>query len=46
MKLRAAEVVFEKQDPSVFVRPAGYRSVSFDEMDSSMKALSQVFSNS
>ncbi|MEN9334692.1 MAG: hypothetical protein RLY35_1872 [Bacteroidota bacterium] len=46
MKLRAAEVVFEKQDPSVFARPEGYRSVSFDEMDSSLKALSQVFSNS
>lgn len=46
MKLRAAEVVFGKQDPSVFVRPEGYRSVNFDQMDSSLKALSSVFSNS
>ena len=46
MKLRAAEIVFEKQDPAVFLRPEGYRSVSFDEMDSSLKALTKVFSNS
>ncbi len=44
MKLRAKEVVFEKQDPSVFERPEGYEEVNFEQMDNALKELSSSFS--
>ncbi len=44
MRLRATEVKFEKQDPSVFVRPEGYDEVNFEQMDQALRDLSNSFS--
>jgi len=44
MRLRAKEVKFEKQDPSVFERPDGYEEVNFDQMDAALRDLSNSFS--
>jgi hypothetical protein len=44
MRLRAKEVKFEKQDPSVFERPDGYEEVNFDQMDAALRELSNSFS--
>jgi hypothetical protein len=44
MRLRATEVKFEKQDPSVFQRPEGYEEVNFDQMDQALRDLSNSFS--
>ncbi len=44
MRLRATEVKYEKQDPSVFARPEGYEEVNFDQMDQALRDLSNSFS--
>jgi hypothetical protein len=44
MKVKAVEVVFEKQDPSKFERPGGYEEVNMDQMESALKELSSSFS--
>lgn len=44
MRLRATEVKFEKQDPSVFARPEGYDEVNFEQMDQALRDLSNSFS--
>jgi GLPGLI family protein len=46
MKVKAVEVVFEKQDPSKFERPSGYEEVNMDQMESALKELSSSFSDS
>ncbi len=44
MRLRATEVKYERQEPSVFARPEGYEEVNFDQMDQALRDLSNSFS--
>jgi GLPGLI family protein len=46
MRVKAVEVVFDKQDPSLFLRPEGYEEVNMDQMESALKELSSSFQDS
>jgi GLPGLI family protein len=44
MKVKAVEVVFEKQELAKFERPEGYEEVNMDQMEAALKELSSSFS--